>query len=80
MSTIINGTKVFLYAFWIAFILSIFSMLPAEFNSIMFYLGLIMLGIHVLEYVVIKFVMSKDIGFIQTLIFGFGHWLPLMKK
>ncbi len=83
---IIHSTKALLAGLWLLAILGLVSItpLPAEYQSYLLPLAGIVLFVHLLEYVAMKAkVKSKsntEISFVQTMLWGFGHWLPLLKN
>lgn len=66
---------------WVAFMLSLFSVFPLPYNTYIFYFGIFMAVVHLLEYLglTLKFKGSPPFNFFQTIIFGFAHWLPILK-
>jgi uncharacterized protein YhhL (DUF1145 family) len=83
---IIHSTKALLAGLWILAILGFISIspLPAEYQFYLLVLAGIVLLVHLLEYIAMKAkVKSKsntEISFVQTMLWGFGHWLPLLKN
>lgn len=73
-------TKIVVGAIWLAFILGLFSLLPEGYNFICVMLGIALIIIHLIEYFVIKLKSDKEINFIQTMLFGYGHWLPIIRN
>ena len=69
-------------AFWIAFVLSLFSVIPGPHSSFIIWLGDLVLLIHLAEYFFVKSRFAgKDVGeinFVKTMLFGFTHWLLLI--
>lgn len=60
------------------------SLLPGflqPYDSYLFGFGLLMIVVHVIEFLVlkIKYENLTELDFIQTLLFGFAHWLPIIK-
>lgn len=83
---IIHSTKTLLAALWLLAILGLLSKspLPSEYQLYLLALAGIVLLVHLLEFVAMKGkVKSKsniDISFVQTMLWGFGHWLPILKN
>ena len=73
-------TKITVAAMWLAFMLGLLSVFSDDYNSILVMLGILLFAIHLIEYVVVKFMTSKEISFLQTMLFGYGHWLPIIKN
>jgi len=73
-------TKFIVIMIWIAFLLTLFSVFPDSYSAIFKFLGIALFVIHLTEYIAIKKMIKQDIDFIQTMLFGYGHWLPLLKK
>jgi hypothetical protein len=44
--------------------------------------GVVLLLVHLSEYVAVRSRLTQTDGnhFVRTLLFGFGHWLPLLRK
>ena len=80
----IHSTKALLTGLWIMAILGIASISPLSEEYQLYPLALagVVLLIHLLEFFVIKTKVKNniEISFVQTLLWGFGHWLPLFKK
>jgi len=86
MNFIILVLKISLVGLWGLAFLGLLSMspLPTEYQFYVLALAGVVLLAHFLEYFVMKGkVMAKvsiKISFIQTMLWGFGHWLPLLKN
>ena len=82
LSLIVNDTRIAVVAFWIAFVLSLFSVIPGPYRSFVIWIGGLVLLIHLAEYFFVKsrFAGSDagEINFVKTMVFGFTHWLPLI--
>lgn len=74
-----NSLKALTVLFWVVFIVNLFQLLP-NYYVWLTYAGFGLLVIHGLEYVMIKPKKFKDMSLIQTLLFGFGYWLPILKS
>jgi len=85
-SLLINSTKAVLMGLWIFALLGLLSLspLPIEYQFYLLALAGIVLLVHLLEFFTMKTkVKSKsniDISFVQTMLWGFGHWLPLLRN
>ncbi|TWX67954.1 DUF1145 domain-containing protein [Colwellia demingiae] len=83
---IIHSTKALLAGLWIMAILGLVSIspLPSEYQLYLLALAGIVLLVHLIEFFAMKTkVKSKsniEISFVQTMLWGFGHWLPLLKS
>jgi len=62
---IIHTTNITLSAIWLAFILALLSFIPGDYNSILVKLGVLLLAIHLIEYVVVKLKTGKKINFLK---------------
>lgn len=80
-SSVLIATKAAMCLTWAAFILALAALLPPAINQIALYFGVFVLVAHALEYVFVKakFASVAGIGLVPTLLFGFAHWLPLVK-
>ncbi len=76
----INLTKLTVIMIWIAFILGLVSFFPDSYNFIFVILGILLIVIHLVEYIVVTKMLNKNINFFQTMLYGYGHWLPLIKS
>jgi uncharacterized protein YhhL (DUF1145 family) len=85
-SLIISITKVLLIGLWVFALLGLLSMSPltAQYQFYVSILAAIVLLVHFIEYLIMKAkVKSKaklPMSFIQTMLWGFGYWLPLFKN
>ena len=79
----IGLTKVVLLALWAACILSLLSIVPQPYSQAVLMLGLVILLIHFVEYLLVKSKVAERLGgktgFIGTMVFGFGYWLPVLR-
>jgi len=80
LNTFLSGLKISLTVVWAVFALSLLNVLPQPYNTIALYFGAGLLLIHLLEYVALHFAFKKEISFVQTMLWGFGHWLPLLQR
>ncbi|PKI16607.1 DUF1145 domain-containing protein [Colwellia sp. 12G3] len=83
---IIYSTKFLLVGLWILAISGLLSLspLPAEYQFYMLALAGAVLLVHFIEFLAMKNKIknhsSKEMSFIQTMLWGFGYWLPLLKN
>ena len=84
LKLIVNTTKIAVLVFWLACILSAASVIPSPYASFIIGFGAFVLVAHLLEYLFIKFRFAErngwKISFVQTMIFGFAYWLPMLKQ
>jgi len=82
LSLIVNGTRIAVVTFWVAFVLSLISVIPGPYSSYIIWLGGLVLLIHLAEYFYVKTRFAGmdlgEINFVKTMLFGFTHWLPLI--
>ena len=82
LNLIVNGTRIDVVAFWIAFVLSLFSVIPGPYGLFIIWIGVLVLLIHLAEYLYVKYRFAGrdagEISFVKTMIFGFTHLLPLL--
>jgi len=80
LNLIVNGTRIAVVVFWVAFVLSLVSVIPGPYSSYIIWLGGLVLLIHLAEYFYVKYRFAGanpvKISFVKTLLFGFTHWLP----
>ncbi len=83
-SLVMNVTKVALLALWLACILSLVSVIPRPYGSTILWIGGLILLVHLVEYLFVKSGVAERNGgntdFIQNMLFGFAHWLPVLKR
>ena len=76
-------TKVLLLALWAACILSLLSLIPEPYPQPVLMLGTVILLLHFVEYLLVRSKVAKRLGgktgFIGTMVFGFGYWLPVLR-
>lgn len=79
----IGLTKAFLLALWAACILSLLSIVPQPYSQAVLMLSLVILLVHFVEYLLVKSKVAERLGgktgFIGTMVFGFGYWLPVLR-
>ena len=81
---VIRLTQVALLAFWLACALSLVSLIPRPYGQSILWIGGLVLLVHLVEYVFVKSRVAErnaaNTGFIQTILFGFVCWLPVLKR
>lgn len=84
LDSLVKVTKVAVVAFWFALFLSLISVIPNPYARYIVWLAGLVLSIHLLEYFLVRSRFSGPDGgefsFFKTLLFGFTHWLPLLKR
>jgi uncharacterized protein YhhL (DUF1145 family) len=79
----IRLTRAFLLVLWVACILSLLSLIPQTYGQPVLMLGTVVLLLHFIEYLLVRSKVAKrqggKTGFIGTMVFGFGYWLPLLR-
>jgi uncharacterized protein YhhL (DUF1145 family) len=79
----IGLTKVVLLALWAACILSLLSVIPQPYGQAVLMLGAVILLLHFVEYLLVRSKVAARLGgksgFIGTMVFGFGYWLPVLR-
>jgi uncharacterized protein YhhL (DUF1145 family) len=79
---LIQAMKVSLSVFWIVFILSIAQLISTSYFDEIVLVAIFLILAHIAEFVAIPMTLLKGkpikINFVQTMLFGFGHWLPLL--
>jgi len=82
LNLIVNGTRIAVVVFWVAFVLSLVSVIPSPYGLFAICIGVVVLLIHLAEYLYVKNRFAgRDTGqisFVKTMIFGFTHLLPLL--
>jgi uncharacterized protein YhhL (DUF1145 family) len=77
-------TKALLAIFWFAWVLSLFSLVPYPYGQPVIWVGVALLVLHFIEYLLVRSKMAElqggKTGFVGTMVFGFGYWLPVLKK
>ena len=80
---ITRSTKALLLALWAACILSLLSIVPEPYAQTVLMIGAVVLLIHFVEYLLVRSKVAERLdgntGFIGTMLFGFGHWLPVLR-
>ena len=79
----INTVKASLIIFWFVAILTIAKLINLPYSDEVLIVAVVLIIAHIAEYVALPLTLFKGkeikISFIQTLLFGFGHWLPLLQ-
>jgi uncharacterized protein YhhL (DUF1145 family) len=79
-----NIGKVVVAVFWIVWLLSLASIVPSTYGTTIIWIGALILAAHLFEYFLIKYRFAGQgggkIDFLQTILFGMAHWLPLIKR
>jgi uncharacterized protein YhhL (DUF1145 family) len=83
LKLITNSTKVLLLALWAACVLSLLSIIPEPYARNVLMVGAVVLLIHFVEYLLVRSKVAErqggNTGFIGTMVFGFGYWLPVLR-
>jgi uncharacterized protein YhhL (DUF1145 family) len=81
---VIKVAKVTLLAFWLAWVLSLLSLTGQPYSQFILWIGGLLLLVHFVEYLFVRSRVAErdngNTGFIQTMLFGFAHWLPVLKR
>ena len=77
---VIGATKALLLAFWLAWVLSLFSLIPDPYGRFVAWAGAFLLLLHLVEYPIVRSRSTPpgSVGFFRTMVFGLAHWLPLL--
>ena len=82
----VMGVKILLVGLWGVAILILFSIspIPKDYQNYVLILTGIVLMVHFIEFVAIKGKLKRnndiEMNFLQTMLWGFGYWLPILKK
>lgn len=80
----INVSKAALLGLWLACILSLASLIPAQRGQTILWLGGVVLVIHFVEYLLVRSKVAErqegKTGFAGTMVYGFGYWLPILRR
>ena len=83
LKLIIASTKALLLALWAACVLSLLSIVPEPYARIVLITGAIVLLVHFVEYLLVRSKVAErqggNTGFVGTMVFGFGYWLPILR-
>ncbi len=84
LKLMIGLTKALVLALWVACILSLFSIVPQPYGQAVLMLGAVILLLHFVEYLLVRSKVTERLGgktgFIGTMVFGFGYWLPVLRE
>jgi len=84
LDSLVKVTRIAVITFWFALFLSLTSVIPNPYGRYIVWLAGLVLLIHLLEYFLVrsKFAGSESekFSFLKTMLFGFTHWLPLLKN
>ena len=82
LNLVLNAGKIAVAFFWLAWILSLVSVIPGPYGPTIVMVGALVIAVHLFQYLLLKprFAGREDvkISFVQTLLFGLAHWLPLI--
>jgi len=83
VSKIIGVTKALLLALWLVCVLSLIALIPERYGQPVLWVGAAILLVHFVEYLLVRSRVADqqggNTGFIGTMVFGFGYWLPVLK-
>jgi uncharacterized protein YhhL (DUF1145 family) len=83
LKLITRSTKVLLLALWAACTLSLLSIISEPYARTVLMVGAIVLLIHFVEFLLVRSKVAErqggKTGFIGTMVFGFGYWLPVLR-
>jgi uncharacterized protein YhhL (DUF1145 family) len=86
LNVVIYSLKVLLTSVWVLAILALLSLspLPADYQFYAVTLAGVALLVHFIEFFAMKAKFKKQSGlamnFVQTMLWGFGYWLPILKQ
>ncbi len=79
----IGLTRALVLALWVACILSLFSIVPQPYGQPVLMFGTVILLLHFVEYLLVRSKVAERLGgktgFVGTMVFGFGYWLPVLR-
>ncbi len=83
LKLITGSTKALVLALWAACVLSLLSIIPEPYARTVLIFGIVVLLVHFVEYLLVKSKVAERLGgntgFIGTMVFGFGYWLPVIR-
>ena len=83
LKLIIGSTKALLLALWAVCVLSLLSIVPEPYARTVLMIGAGVLLLHFVEYLLVRSKVAErqegNTGFIGTMAFGFGYWLPVLR-
>ena len=81
---VIYLTKAGLLVLWAICILGLLAIIPEHYARIVLMIGAVVLLVHFVEYLLVRSKVAENMdgntGFIGTMVFGFGHWLPILRS
>ena len=81
---VIYLTKAGLLVLWAICILGLLAIFPEPYARIVLMIGAVVLLVHFVEYLLVRSKVAEKLdgntGFIGTMVFGFGHWLPILRS
>lgn len=85
MTYLVQLTKAVLLIFYAVALLSLIAPFLSEYRRILWIIAALLVAVHAGEYVALKDKMAsadpeQSNHLIKTLLFGYGHWLPLVRK
>ena len=84
LKLIIQSTKALLLALWVVCVLSLLSIVPEPYARTVLIIGAVVLLVHFVEYLLVRSKVAEKLdgntGFIGTMVYGFGHWLPVLRS
>jgi uncharacterized protein YhhL (DUF1145 family) len=84
LKLMIGLTRALLLALWAACILSLLSLIPEPYGQPVLMFGAVVLLLHFVEYLLVRSKVAERLGgktgFIETMAFGFGYWLPVLRS
>jgi uncharacterized protein YhhL (DUF1145 family) len=86
LNIVIYSLKALLTGLWVLAILALLSLSPfaADYQFYILVLAAVALLVHLIEFFAIKAKFKKQSGlsmnFVQTMLWGFGYWLPILKQ
>ncbi len=84
LKLITGSTKALLLALWAACVLSLLSIIPEPYARTVLMVGAVVLLVHFVEYLLVRSKVAErqggNTGFIGTMVFGFGYWLPVLRS
>ncbi len=84
LKLITESTKALLLALWAACVLSLLSIIPEPYARTVLIVGAVVLLVHFVEYLLVRSKVAERLGgntgFIGTMAFGFGYWLPVLRS
>ncbi len=83
LKLITESTKALALALWVACVLSLLSIIPQPYARTVLIVGAVVLLVHFVEYLLVRKKVAERLGgntgFIGTIMFGFGYWLPVLR-